>query len=34
MIASTTAFAVIQDTYDCYSVFDFVVIVDKSFRTT
>jgi hypothetical protein len=25
-----TAFAVVQDTYDCYSIFDFVVIVDKS----
>ena len=31
---STIEFATVQDTYDCYSVFDFVVIVDKSFRTT
>jgi hypothetical protein len=26
----TTAFAVVHDTYDCYSIFNFVVIVDKS----
>jgi hypothetical protein len=26
----TTALAVVQDTYNCYSIFDFVVIVDKS----
>jgi hypothetical protein len=29
-----TAFVVVHDTYDCYSVFDFAVIVDKSFRST
>jgi hypothetical protein len=29
----TAAFAVVQDTYDCYNVFEFIVIVDKSFRT-
>jgi hypothetical protein len=32
--ASTTAFAVIYDTYNCYSVFVFLVIEDKSSRTT
>jgi hypothetical protein len=29
-IVSMIAFAVVQDTYDCYNVFDFGVIVDKS----
>jgi hypothetical protein len=34
MTVSTTAFAVIHDDYDCYSVFEFAVIVDKLFRTS
>jgi hypothetical protein len=29
---STIAFVVVQDTYDYYSVFDFVVIMNKSFK--
>jgi hypothetical protein len=34
MTASTIAFVVVHDTYNCYNVFDFAIIVDKSFKTT
>jgi hypothetical protein len=33
MTTTTTAFPVVQDTYDWNNNFQFVVIVDESFRT-